>query len=362
MTTEARKRCCDAAPVVNYQVPESGNPFIHLPGRSELGDRRLTVAAWCWRVSPFLSRYSAYALIGSAILGAASSASAAILMVGQDRAFHAPSEAARVVQSGDTVRIAPGTYFDCAVWTTNDVTVEGSGPGVVLADKSCQGKGIFVIYANDVRVKNLTFKGARVPNGNGAGIRAEGGSLTIESSKFIDNEDGILGGIKPGSSIIIRDSEFDHNGTCIQMNGCAHGVYVGHIALLRIERSTFFNTQVAHHIKSRARRTELIDNHIEDGPNGTASFEVDVPNGGALIMVGNWLEKGPKNQNHSAAVIIGEEGVSQLTSELIFKDNVLINDGPPTVFLKNLTATPAELTGNEFKGPVKALTGRGTIR
>jgi hypothetical protein len=69
---------------------------------------------------------------------------------------------------------------------------------------------------------------------------------------------------------------------------------------LRVEHSRFFDTQVAH-IKSRAARTELIDNHIEDRPDGTASFEVAIPNGGAVVMTGNVLGKGPKNQNHTAA-------------------------------------------------------------
>lgn len=290
-------------------------------------------------------------------------ASAAILLVGKNRAYREPSQVTRVAKSGDTIRIAPGTYFDCAVWTTSHITIEGTGPGVVLTDKTCQGKAIFVIHANDVTVKGITFQRARVPDGNGAGIRAEGGNLTIENSKFINNQNGILGGIKPNSSIIVRNSEFYHNGTCIQIAGCAHGIYVGHIALLQIEHSLFFDTQVAHHIKSRAKRTELIDNHIEDGLTGTASYEVDIPNGGALVMMGNALEKGPKSQNHTAAVMIGEEGVTQPTPELLFKDNVFANDGRPTIFVRNITATPAQLISNTFKGnKVNPLVGDGAVR
>jgi hypothetical protein len=184
-------------------------------------------------------------------------------MVEQGQAYGAPSQVARVVRPGDTIKIAPGTYYDCAVWQTNNITIEGAGPGVVLTDTTCQGKAIFVIYANDVTVKNITFQRARVPDGNGAGIRVEGINLTIENSKFINNQDGILASDNRTSSMIIRNSEFDHNGACIR--DCAHGLYVGQIALLRVEHSRFFDTQVAHHIKSRAMRTELIDNHIEDG-------------------------------------------------------------------------------------------------
>ena len=302
---------------------------------------------------------SALALL-VAVTGA-TPATAAILMVGANQAYSAPSKAARAARPGDTIKIAPGTYYDCAVWTTDNITIEGTGPGVVLTDTTCQGKAIFVIHANDVTVNNITFQRARVPDGNGAGIRAEGTNLTLDNDKFLNNEEGILAGNNPKSLIIVRNSEFNHNGTC--RRGCAHGIYVGKLALLRIEHSRFFDTQVAHHIKSRAARTELIDNHIEDGPDGTASYEVDIPSGGAVVMTGNVLEKGPKNQNHTAAVIIGEEGVSQPTPELLFKDNVFTNDGPPTAFVKNITATPAQLISNTFKGhAIKPLIGDGTVR
>ena len=309
-----------------------------------------------------LQRPGAYIIGLLMAICSAASASAATLMVGDHEQFKQPSEAAHAVNAGDTVEIAPGTYFDCAVWTKDHLTIEGTGPGVVLTDKTCEGKAIFVIQGNDVTVKNVTLQRARVPDGNGAGIRAEGVNLTVESSKFINNQEGILAGDNPTSSIIIRNSEFDHNGTCINSGGCAHGIYVGNIALLRIEHSRFFDTQIAHHVKSRAARTEVIDNHIEDGPDGTASYEVDIPIGGALVMTGNVVEKGPKNQNHTAAVMIGEEGVSQPTPELLLKDNVYTNDGPPTAFVDNITATPAQLIGNTFKGnTIKPLIGDGTV-
>jgi hypothetical protein len=291
---------------------------------------------------------------------AALPAPAATLMVGPGESYKAPSEAAIAANPRDVIRIAPGTYFDCAVWSIPNLTIEGAGPGVVLTDKICQGKAIFVIHADNVTVSNLTFQRARAPDGNGAGIRAEGVNLTIENSKFVNNQEGILAGDNPKSSILIRDSEFDHNGACD--NGCAHGVYVGQIALLRIVHSRFFDTQVAHHVKSRAARTEITDSHIEDGPNGTASYLVDVPSGGSLVMSGNLLEKGPKNQNHTAAIMIGEEGVNQPTPEVTFQHNVFTNDGPPTSFVRNITATPAQLTGNTLKGNrVTPLSGDGTV-
>src|SRR5205823_8504535 len=117
----------------------------------------------------------------------------------------------------------------------NGLVIEGAGPGVVITDKTCMGKGIFVVAGSNTTVRTLTLSRARVPDMNGAGIRLDGGSLTVEDVKFIDNQNGILGG-KPGSKVIIRNSQFDENGYCGQYP-CAHGIYIGHADLLRVEHS-----------------------------------------------------------------------------------------------------------------------------
>lgn len=288
-------------------------------------------------------------------------AGSAVLEVGAGGTFKAPSEAAAAAKPGDVIRIHPGTYYDCAVWNAGDLAIEGTGPGVILTDKICQGKAIFVVDADDVRIAGITFARARSPDQNGAGIRVEGKNLSVENSRFVDNQEGILAGDNQESTITVRNSEFLHNGACIAE--CAHGIYVGHIKLLTVDHSRFLDTQTAHHIKSRASRTEIVDSRIEDGPTGTASYLVDLPNGGSLVMSGNTLEKGPQNGNHTAAISIGEEGVDRPTEDIVLMNNTFKNDGPPTAFVKNITATSAKLTGNVLKGPgITPLIGDGTVR
>ena len=263
-------------------------------------------------------------LLGLAIaLCSMGTAWAKTLEVGPGQEFKAPSEAIAAAADGDVVEISPVKegYFDCAVLQANHLTVEGKGPDVVLTDKTCGGKAIFVTTGNDITIRNITFTRARVPDGNGAGIRAEGSNLTVEKSRFINNENGILAADAPDSTIRILDSEFTRNGKC--QNACAHGIYIGEIALLHIEGTKFFDTRDGHHIKSRAARTELIGDDIEDGPDGTSSYLVDISNGGTLIMQNNILEKGRNSTNHSAAVVIGAEGITQRTGELTFKNNTL---------------------------------------
>ncbi len=301
----------------------------------------------------------AFALVVGALVHPAS---AKTLEVGAGHELKQPSEAAAQARDGDRIAIDPGEYFDCAVWNANHLTIEGTGPGVVITDKVCQGKALFVTVGSDITIRNITFTRARVPDGNGAGIRAQGPNLTVEGSRFINNENGILSAEMPNGFIRISGSEFERNGKC--GDSCAHGIYVSNIALLHIEGSKFFATKEGHHIKSRAARTELVGNDIADGPDGTASYSVDVPNGGSLVMDGNTLEKGPNSGNHSAAVVIGEEGVTQRTGEITVKGNRFTNDMPrETVFLRNVTATEAQLTGNTFQGPGKVvpLSGDGSV-
>ena len=288
------------------------------------------------------------------------SADGRTLVVGPTRALKLPSQAAAVARDGDTVRIDPGDYADCAVWRANRLTIEGAGPGVVIADKPCAGKALFVTAGRDITVRGLTLARAAVPDHNGAGIRAEGAGLRVQRVRFLDNEDGILAGANPASTIVVEDSEFRGNGKC--EGYCAHAIYAGAIAALEVRRSHFADTHQGHHIKSRAASTVLVGNDIEDGPTGDSSYLVDISNGGDLLMRGNTLEKGPHSSNRSAAVAIGAEGVKNPTHRLNILDNRFTNDiGASTVFVRNLTKTAARLRGNRLTGPVVPLEGPGSV-
>jgi hypothetical protein len=287
---------------------------------------------------------------------------AATLEVGPGKTYAAPSAAAAAAHDGDHVVIAAGSYFDCAVWKANDLTIEGAGPeATVITDKTCNGKALFITQGSNITIRNLMLTRARVPDMNGAGIRAEGGDLTIEHVQFVNNQNGILTGPLPGKKVVIRDSVFIHNGTCD--GACAHGIYIGQIALIRVERSRFFETKQGHSIKSRAQRTEVIGCDIADGADGTSSYAVEVPNGGAVVLRDNHIQKGPKAENHSAALVIGSEGVTQPTPEIIVEHNTFLVEGDYNSYLVwNLTATEAVLKGNILKGNAKPLRGDGTVQ
>ena len=294
---------------------------------------------------------------------AATSVQARTLEAGAGKQYPTPSAAIAATETGDTVSIYPGQYFDCAVVAKNNVTIQGVGPAeqVVMTDKACEGKALLVIRGENVTIRNITLTRVRVPDDNGAGIRGESKSITIDGVRFINNQDGILSGTE-GGTMTVRNSYFEKNGVCGK--ACSHGIYAGHLDLLHVENSRFFDTKEAHHIKSRAHRTEVIGCDIQDGPDGTASYEIEAPNGGSVIVRNSNIVKGPNAENHTAAIMIGSEGVTQMTQEIIVEDNTFRNDGTyPTIFVDNLTATEAQLSGNKISGtgPVRPLKGDGKV-
>jgi hypothetical protein len=106
----------------------------------------------------------------------------------------------------------------------------------------------------------------------------------------------------------------------------------------------------------------VLDGDIEDGPEGTSSYLIDVPNGGAVLLRGNHLSKGRSSGNRSTAISIGAEGVDRPTPEIHIESNVFTLEGSyHTVFVTNHTATPALLKGNTLPTTVTPLRGDGGI-
>jgi hypothetical protein len=165
----------------------------------------------------------------------------------------------------------------------------------------------------------------------------------------------------PAATIRITGSSFIGNGRC--QGSCSHGVYIGHIKLLHIDHSRFFGTHQGHHIKSRALRTEVVDSTIEAGPDGNSSYLIEAANGGSLIVERNKMQKGAHSENQGNTVMIGSEGVTQPTEQIVIRGNNFTNDMQrPTIFVTNRTATEADVSGNVFKGQVVPLDGDGKVR
>ncbi len=269
--------------------------------------------------------------------------------VGPDRALTVPSQAAAVAGDGDTVLIDAGTYDgDVATWTQDDLTLRGVGGRAHLraAGRSAQGKAIWVVAGDRTRVDRIELSGATVPDQNGAGIRQEGTDLTVTRSWFHDNQNGILTGADPDSDIVIRRSRFFRSGAG---DGYTHNLYVGAVRSLTVTGSWLWGADVGHELKSRAARTTIVANRIDDA-DATASYSIDVPNGGRTLVAGNVVVQGPRSEN-STLVSYGAEGLTHASRTVWVVHNTFVNRRSAGTFVALADGAVAHLRNNLLLGP-----------
>jgi len=179
-----------------------------------------------------------------------------------------------------------------------------------------------------------------VPDNNGAAIRYEGGDLTLADCFIHDNQEGLLGGPDADGTITINHSEFAFNG---DGSGSTHGIYVGHIASFTLTDSYIHDTSEGHEVKSRAENNIITNNRIFDN-NSTASYSIDLPNGGNAAITGNVIEQGP-NTHNPAIFAWGEEGITHPGMAFI-TNNLIVNDNPGGYGV--LAASPVPFTDNRL--------------
>lgn len=270
-----------------------------------------------------------------------------VFRVGADEAFTTIAAAVAAAGAGDTVLVQAGTYVNDFFTVDERLTIKAVGGMAHLVATVAPPDGKAIVTArDDLTVRGLAFSGAAVPDRNGAGIRYEGGDLQVRSCWFHHNENGLLAGSDPDGTIDIRRSEFDHNG----VSGYAHNLYVNAVAELTISRSYFHDAVVGHEIKSRALATTITGCRIQDEA-GTASYSVDLPNGGVAVLRDNVFEQGAASAN-PAIVHFGGEGVPYARSSLWLEGNTVVNhlDSPSARFLLNQTAVEAVVTDTALYG------------
>ncbi len=276
------------------------------------------------------------------------------LPVGPGKLYSVPSAVLANVQDGDTVLIEPGLYQgDVASWTKNNLVLKGTAKFAHLdaGGKSAEGKAIWVISGKNTVVENIEFSGATVPDQNGAGIRQQGDNLTVRHCYFHGNEDGILGGGGTASEVMIEYSEFASNGFG---DGQSHNIYISNVKSFTLRFCYSHEARIGHEVKSRANANYLLYNRILDGLNGTASYSVDLPNGGTSFLIGNVFQQSPLSDN-STLVSYGAEGLTNSPNDLFIYNNTFVNDMTGGNFIRVATGTRNAKFGNNL------FVGHGTM-
>ena len=258
------------------------------------------------------------------------------LEVGPGRTHASPCQAVAAAKPRDLIEIAAGTYTDSCAIGVEGLTLRGvdGQPKIDLSgtDHPAQYKGIYVIDAADITIENLELTGAHISVDNGANaaaLRVQAAGLTVRGCKIHDNQNGILGGTT--GAITIEHTEFANNGLGDGCNegGCTHNVYIANIDTLQFRfnwshRVATDTADKGHLLKSRAKNNYILYNRLS-GEDGFDSYELNLPNGGLAVVVGNLIQKGAKAGN-STLFSWGEEGASNPDKRVFLASNTFVND------------------------------------
>ncbi|MDE2595498.1 MAG: right-handed parallel beta-helix repeat-containing protein [Sphingomonadales bacterium] len=243
-----------------------------------------------------------------------------------------------------TIRIAPGRYGDCAIQADGDVLYSAT-PGTVVFDSMiCEGKAALVLRGRSARVEGLTFANLRVPDGNGAGIRLEKGSLSVTQSWFKDSEEGIITGDNPAGTIAIDKSTFTRLGRCDRGLSCAHSIYTGDYGALTVTRSRFEAGRGGHYVKTRAGRVAVLASSFDDSAGRTTNYMIDLSAGATGRITNNWFLQGSDKENYSAFIAIGAEGHAHSADGL----SIDANDARYAPGVERKSAFVADWTGDRL--------------
>ena len=298
-----------------------------------------------------------------------------VLQVGPGRTYQTISAAVDVANA-DTdlthnydIQVLPGTY-------TNDFPAALTRPMTIEVDPCCTGqevalnatvdlpnqKGI-LLSLSSLTVNGLTFEGAHISaalGGNGAGIRDQSedpaAMLIIQNSVFTNNQEGVLTGDNANQVIMVSNSSFINNGNP-DPSVFQHGIYVNASAMFSVSNSLFCGQLIGHDIKSRSAQTTVMASQIYTGEGapsstgcqvGSASFNIELANGGIGLISGNTLVQGPSSQNHKI-ISYGAEGLSYTTNSLdVSQNNFLSTTG--SIGISDPPCVPVSLGMNTYTG------------
>lgn len=280
-------------------------------------------------------------------------AEATVLNVGAGQTYGTIADAVGAASAGDTIDVHAGTYTDQSAIINVPLTIQGVGgmPVFVATTNISNGKGFLVINASTT-IGNIQFRNAQVADGNGAGIRYQAGNLIVLNSSFIGNQDGILATptVNGTGSLLVNNSVFQNNGAASgSESGFDHALYATQLASVTVENSNFQGTRVGHDIKSRAAKTVITGNTLDDGVTGTTSYAIDVPNGGIATITGNTITQGPNTQN-GRVIAYAAEGLIYANNALDIRRNTFVNSLPfGAVGVANFaTGVVAQVSCNAF--------------
>jgi hypothetical protein len=251
-----------------------------------------------------------------------------------------------------TILIAPGTYRQCAVQAGGHITFKAVKPGTAIFEKvACEDKAALVLRGQGSVVDGLVFRGYRVSDGNGAGIRTEMGDLTVTNAMFLDSQEGILGGEPTGQKILIDRSTFAGLGQCDESPGCSHAIYLANKGSVTITNSRFERGTGGHYVKLRVPTVSITDNSFDDTAGRKTNYMIDLPEGATGLIARNTFVQGRNKENHTGLIVVAAEAQTYPSTGLRVEGNdarLSPGDSSSPVFLADYSHDKLALGANRL--------------
>jgi hypothetical protein len=229
--------------------------------------------------------------------------------------------------------------------------------GVIFDGGICEGKATLVLRGRGAVVDGLVFENLRVPDGNGAGIRIEKGTLAVSRSLFRNSEQGILSASDdPTIDVTIERSTFSRLGRCDRGLSCAHSVYLAGIRSVTVRYSRFEKGSGGHYLKSRSAMIDVTDSSFDDSQGRTTNYMIDLPGGARGRIERNVFVQGADKENHSAFITVASEGQQNSSVNLrIAGNDAHMARGAtwPSALLADRSGTPKQIVDNRIDSRIK---------
>ncbi|WP_404368532.1 right-handed parallel beta-helix repeat-containing protein [Sphingomonas sp. MMS24-J45] len=294
-------------------------------------------------------------LLALAVPAAAQQGRAPFTIQETGQGFQTIDDAVQSVRMGTaTILIAPGVYHQCTIQAGGVITFKAIQPGTAIFEgTTCEDKAAFVLRGQGSTVDGLVFRGMRVGDGNGAGIRTEIGDLVVRNSMFLDSQEGILGGHPSAQKITIDRSTFAGLGQCDESPSCSHSIYLANQGSVTITNSRFERGTGGHYVKLRVPRVTIADNSFDDTKGRKTNYMIDLPEGGTGLITRNTFVQGAGKENHSGLIVVSAEAKTYRATGLRIEGNdATLAPNAPTnpAFVANMSGDQLAVGANRL-GP-----------
>lgn len=228
--------------------------------------------------------------------------------------------AINMAHNGDTVNVAPGTY-DPINFEGKSITVQGSGPGVIL--KGSQNGPVVTFNSGESRnaiLQNVTItNGSALGGVSAGGIFIDGASPTIQNSTISGNlQCGI--GVNSGAPAILNN----------EINTTVLGLYIPGCMSAEIPQDPYGGGILLYGPSNNELQTQIIGNTIENNQVTYGAGGINVVSAGLPLIENNVIRNNYTNDIGAGINVLGD------TSPRIIQNLIYDN-----------TINPIFITGNE---------------